>query len=89
MKKYRFKIYVVEKNPGSQDLIQRIITLFNSKLKNNYSLEIIDILKNPEIAIDDNIMASPTLLMEHPQPPRRIVGNINDEKALVSMLNLL
>lgn len=88
MDKYRFKIYLVEKSPGSQDLINRITSLFNRKLRNNYSLEIIDIIKNPEVAVKNDILASPTLLKEHPLPSQRIIGNIKDEKTLITMLNL-
>jgi circadian clock protein KaiB len=88
MDNYQFKIYVVEKNPSSKDLIKRIKTIFNNALSNNYTLEVVDILKNPEVAVRDNILASPTLIMEHPLPAKRVIGDISDENTLISMLNL-
>lgn len=88
MASYKFKIYLIEKNQSSKELLHKVTSILNNRFRNNYSLEIVDILKNPEIAINDNILATPTLLKEYPLPARRIIGDITDEKSFLSILSL-
>lgn len=85
---YKFKLYIVEATPASRALVDRMKTVLDGALKDNYTLEIVNILKNPEIAVKEKILASPTLVMELPPPPQRIVGNIKDEKDLLISLKI-
>jgi circadian clock protein KaiB len=55
-------------------------------LKDQYSIEIIDLLKNPQLAEGDQILAVPTLVKKVPEPVRKIIGDLsNEEKVLVGL----
>jgi len=72
---------------------QRAITAFNNlksiceeKLKGNYKIEVIDLLQNPQLARDDQILAIPTLVRKLPVPVRRIIGDLSiTERVLVGL----
>ena len=50
------------------------------------SIEVVDLLKNPRLAKDDQIVAIPTLVRKLPEPLRRIVGDLSDtERTLVGL----
>jgi circadian clock protein KaiB len=55
-------------------------------LAGRYEIEIIDLLKNPRLAKDDQIVAIPTLVRKLPDPVRKIIGDLSDtERALVGL----
>ncbi len=55
-------------------------------LKGKYSIEIIDLLLNPQLAEGDQILAVPTLVRKFPEPIRKIIGDLsNEEKVLVGL----
>jgi circadian clock protein KaiB len=70
------KLYVIEKSPGTIDMVKNLKSLLDTGLKQSYSIEIIDILANPEIVVQDKILASPTLIKTLPLPEKRIVGKL-------------
>lgn len=89
MEIYKFKLYVVEDTPASKALVEKLKAIFNNALKENYKLEVIDIMKHPELAIKMKIIATPTLVMEFPEPQKKIVGNLSNENSLIIGLDLL
>jgi len=55
-------------------------------LAGRYEIEVIDLLKNPRLAKDDQIVAIPTLVRKLPDPVRKIIGDLSDtERALVGL----
>ena len=51
-----------------------------------YEIEVIDLMKNPRLAKDDQIVAIPTLVRKLPDPVRKIIGDLSDtERALVGL----
>lgn len=89
MEKYKFKLYVVENTSASIELVDKVAEIFKIALNDEYSLEVIDILKHPEDAIKDKILATPTLILEIPLPPKRIIGNIGDSEKILLSLNII
>jgi circadian clock protein KaiB len=89
MEKYKFKLYVVENTAPSNDLVDKLCNIFNSALKENYALEVVDVIKHPELAIKDKILTTPTLILEVPLPQKRMVGNIGNSNTLMIGLDLL
>ncbi len=89
MSKYKLKLYIVENTSSSNELVEKLTVLFNNALNDDYKLQVIDIVKNPELAVSDNIIATPTLILEAPVPERRIMGNVGDEKSILIGLNLI
>lgn len=55
-------------------------------LKGRYTLEVIDIYEQPQLAVGDQIVAVPTLVKKLPSPLRRLIGDLSrDEKVLVGL----
>jgi len=62
--------------------------LLDENVKDEYAFEIIDVLKNPELAEHDNVFATPTVVKVLPPPVKKIMGNLSKEKKILSGLGL-
>jgi len=58
------------------------------KLKGKYSIEVVDLLKNPQLGHDDQIFALPTLVRRLPPPVRKIIGDLSDTERVLVGLNI-
>lgn len=54
-----------------------------------YALKVIDVLKNPQLAEEDKILATPTLSKVLPPPVRKIIGDLSDREKVLVGLDLL
>lgn len=71
----------------------KAVTAFNNlkliceeQLKGKYHIEVIDLLRNPQLARDDQILAVPSLVRKLPLPVRKIIGDLsNTERVLVGL----
>ena len=70
------KLYVAGATVRSRQALRRVYQLCEAELKDNYELEVIDVYQQPEMARDNQIVATPTLVREFPRPVRRFVGNL-------------
>ena len=62
--------------------------LLDKELKGQYSLEVINVLDNPQRAEEDHILATPTLVKASPPPEKRVVGDLSDKERLLTALGL-
>ena len=62
--------------------------IFEEQLKGKYQLEVIDLLKRPQLARDDQILAVPTLVRRLPPPVRNIIGDLSDTARVLVGLDL-
>jgi circadian clock protein KaiB len=84
--KYVLKLYVTGLTPRSQDAVKHLKKILNEDYKGVYSLRVIDVVKHPNLAEDDKILATPTLIKILPPPVRRIIGDLsNKEKVLLGL----
>jgi circadian clock protein KaiB len=84
--KYVLKLYVTGLTPQSIDALDNIKEICEEHLKGRYSLEVIDLYKNPSLAKGEQIIAAPTLIKKLPLPLRRIIGDMsNSERVLVGL----
>jgi circadian clock protein KaiB len=60
----------------SRQALRRVYQLCEAELKDNYELEVIDVYQQPELARENQIVATPTLVKEFPRPVRRFIGNL-------------
>jgi circadian clock protein KaiB len=74
---------------------QKAIKAFNNlkliceeKLSGQYKIEVIDLLKNPQLARDYQIVAIPTLIRNMPLPERNIIGDLSDKECVLAGLDL-
>ena len=86
VKKYVLKLYVTNSTPNSSRAIVNLKTILKKELNGIYELKIIDVLKNPKLAEDDKILATPTLAKIFPPTVRKIIGDLsNKEKVLLGL----
>ncbi len=84
--KWHLKLYVAGKTGRSETALQNLKFLCEEHLKGMYKLEVVDLLKHPQLAKGDQIFAIPTLIKKVPKPVRKIIGDLSDmEKVLVGL----
>ena len=84
--KWNLKLYTAGQSPKSLAALENLKRVCEEHLAGRYSIEVVDLLKNPRLAKDDQIVAIPTLVRKLPEPLRRIVGDLSDtERTLVGL----
>ena len=84
--KWLLRLYTAGQSPRSLAALDNLKRLCEEHLSGRYSIEIVDLLKNPRLAKDDQIVAIPTLVRQLPPPLRKIIGDLSDtERALVGL----
>ncbi len=82
------KLFVAGKTPRSRKAIAGVTVVFDTYLKDKGTLEIIDVLKEPELAVETNVLVTPTLIRMLPEPVRRLIGDFSDGKRAFDLLDL-
>ncbi|MBN8544709.1 MAG: circadian clock KaiB family protein [Ignavibacteria bacterium] len=86
MRKYQLKLYITGKTTRSEQAVSNLKNLCKSKFNDEYELLIIDVLDSPELAEQDQVLATPTLIKILPLPVRRIIGDLTDtQKVLLGL----
>lgn len=86
MSKYVLRLYITGRTTHSDTAIRNLRRICEQDLRAEYELEVIDVLDRPQLAEDEKILATPTLVRELPPPLRRIVGDLSDrEKVLIGL----
>ena len=83
-----FKLYVTGTGNISQKAIEDLKSVLEEKLKEQYTLKIINVLENPELAIKDKISATPTLVKNEPHRDVKLIGNANKDEMVIAVLGL-
>jgi circadian clock protein KaiB len=84
--KWELRLYTAGQTPKSVAALANLKRVCEEHLAGNYSIEVIDLMKNPRLAKEDEIIAIPTLVRKIPQPLRKIIGDLsNTERALVGL----
>jgi circadian clock protein KaiB len=80
------RLYVAGHTPNSLAAFENLKKICEEHLGCQYRIEVIDLLKNPQLAKDHQIIAVPTLIRKLPKPVKKIIGNLsNTEKVLVGL----
>lgn len=83
---WELKLYVAGKTPKSVVALTNLKKYCKEYLENSYRIQVIDLLKKPQLAEGDQIFAVPTLVRKMPSPMRKIIGDLsNKEKVLVGL----
>jgi len=88
-KKYLLKLYVSGDLPNSAKAIKDLSRILGDDFKHMLELEVIDIQKDPKLAREHRVLATPTLSRIFPEPAMRIIGDFSDRNQLLSRLGLL
>jgi circadian clock protein KaiB len=83
---WELRLYVAGQTPKSIAAFNNLKRICDEHLAGRYRIEVIDLVQNPKLARDEQIVAIPTLVRKLPDPIRRIVGDLSDtERALVGL----
>ena len=76
--KYVLQLYVAGATDRSRQAVLHVRQLCETGLASIYELEVIDIYQQPTLARDNQIVATPTLVVKFPQPVRQFIGNLSN-----------
>ena len=86
MTQFVLKLYVAGQTPRIQQAVRNIREICERDLGGSYDFVVIDVLERPQLAENERILATPTLVKELPPPLRRVVGDLSDrDKVLVGL----
>ncbi len=86
--KWELRLYIAGQTPKSILALKNIHKYCNVHLAGKYTIEVIDLLKNPKLAEGDQIFAIPTLVRMVPEPLRKIIGDLSNEERVLVGLNI-
>ena len=80
------RLYVAGRSPKCVTALANLKRFCEEHMAGQYEIEVIDLLENPRLAKDDQIVAIPTLVRKLPEPLRKIIGDLsNSERMLVGL----
>jgi circadian clock protein KaiB len=85
-KLWQLRLYVAGQTAKSLTAFSNLKKICEDHLKDRYSIEVIDLVEQPQLSKGDQILAIPTLVRKLPQPVRKIIGDLsNTERVLVGL----
>jgi circadian clock protein KaiB len=87
-RRYVLRLFVAGATARSREAVLRVRTLCEEEMKGDCDLQVIDIYQQPELARENQIVATPTLIKELPRPVRRFIGNLLNTSGLFSELDI-
>lgn len=88
-RKYVLKLYVTGQTPNSLRAITNLKKILSEEFKGVYELRVIDVVKNPQLAEAEKILATPMLSRVLPLPVRRLIGDLSDKDKVLLGLDLV
>lgn len=88
MSRFLLKLYVTGQTARSHRAIQQLKQICEHELGETYDMVVIDVLERPQLAEDEKILATPTVVKELPPPMRRIIGDLSDADRVLLGLDL-
>lgn len=85
---WRLRLYVAGQTPRSIRALANLKALCEEHLKGRYQVEVIDLLKHPQRARSDQIVAIPTLVRKLPPPVRKIIGDLSNTAGVLVGLDV-
>jgi circadian clock protein KaiB len=83
---FDLRLYVAGQTPKSLAALANLKKICTNHLDGRYEIHVVDLLKTPQLAHGDQILAIPTLVRKLPQPIRKIIGDLSDtERVLVGL----
>jgi len=85
---WELRLYVAGATPKSVAAFRNIELLCEQHLAGLYRIEVIDLMKNPQLAQIDQIVAVPTLVRNRPSPTRKIIGTLSNTERVLGALDI-
>src|SRR6187431_633695 len=86
---WQLRLYIAGQTPKSVTALRNIKGYCETHLSGKYTIEVIDLLKHPQLAEGDQIFAIPTLVRKVPEPIRKIIGDLSNEEKVLVGLNII
>ena len=86
--KYSLCLYIAGATPRSMRAVANLKKICNEHFPDRYTLEVIDLYQQPQLAEGEQIIAVPTLIKKSPPPVRRIVGDLSDMARVLAVLDV-
>jgi len=86
--RYHLRLFIAGNEPNSRLAKQTLQTLCETYLKENYTLEVVDVLQDYEAAIENRVLVAPTLIVVAPEPPATIIGSLSNIQKVLNALGL-
>ncbi len=87
--KWILRLYVAGQTPKALTAFTNLKKICEEQMKGKYTIEVIDLLKNPQLGAVDQIFALPTLVRKLPVPVRKIIGDLSNTERVLVGLDLL
>lgn len=87
--KWVLRLYVAGQSPKALTAFENLKNICQNQLKGQYSIEVIDLLENPHLGAEYQIVALPTLVRKLPVPVRKIIGDLSNTERVLVGLDLL
>jgi circadian clock protein KaiB len=85
---YSFRLYVAGQTERSQAAVANLRSLCESMVPGRYELEVVDAAERPDVASEERILATPTVVRLAPLPQRRVIGDLSDHSRTAAALGL-
>ena len=85
---FKFHLYVVGDAQNSIQAIANLNALCRARLHDQYEIKVVDVFREPKLALAEGIFMTPTLVKSAPLPTRRIVGNLSQTEVVLQALGL-
>ena len=82
------RLYIAGTTPRSMHAVKNLREICDKYLKNCYELDVIDIYQQPGLAVSAQIVVTPTLVKENPQPCRLLVGTLENAALVLQRLGI-
>ena len=85
---FKFRLYVAGNTPNSTQALANLTALCRAHLPDRHEIEVVDVFRQPQRALTDGILMTPTLVKLGPSPARRIVGTLSQTQPVLQALGL-
>lgn len=83
------RLYIAGQTPKALTALKNLEKICREQLDDKFTIEVIDLLINPQLGADDQILALPTLVRKLPVPVRKIIGDLSNTERVLVGLDLL
>jgi circadian clock protein KaiB len=88
LEKWSLRLYVAGRSPKCVTALENLKRFCEERMAGRYEIEVVDLLENPRLARDHQIIAIPTLVRRLPEPLRKIIGDLSDTQRMLVGLDL-
>jgi circadian clock protein KaiB len=85
---YLLRLFVTGTSARAQQALTNLRRICEEELDGRYQIEVIDVLERPDVAEDERVLATPTLIKRLPPPLRRVIGDLSDKEKVLLGLEL-